>query len=230
LTHDTSNQSINPSEVLSSLKLPATFSFPNDDERLRQHFSFLGSQYHASQKSAAASSPSQSFTVPIGNTKLTIQVYHQGEEPAPAPQPQSSAQYVASGSSQSQYAIAGQIPYGGGAEPRLQYCTPGSTEKGVCLNGVDSLEPTRSKRSVEVIGETFRVHVQSYLQVAKKTAENAWNTFLTQPEVQYLLNVAERVFEHVSIFPLLLLKPPKDLVQFSTINLSSLLWISLKFI
>ncbi|OQV14814.1 Apolipophorins [Hypsibius exemplaris] len=178
-----------------------------------------GAQMHAQQKSSQSG---QSYQVPVGNTRLTIHVHHQEEpQPAPAPSPcgappsyggapspcsqpapspQGYAQYVASGSQQSQYAVAGQIPIGGGAEPRLQYCQPGSTEKGVCLNeGEASLEPTRSKRDVEVGDETIgALPNQPYLHVVKRTAYGAWNTFVAQPEVQYILDLTQRISEYVS--------------------------------
>lgn len=104
----------------------------------------------------------------------------------------SSNQYAASASNQNQYAMSGQLPYGGGAEPRLQYCTPGSTEKGVCLNGVDSLEPTRTKRSTEMIQDMSN-GIADYAKVAKKAVSDVWDSVTAQPEVQYLMDVSRRI-------------------------------------
>ena len=127
----------------------------------------------------------------------------------------SSNQYAASASNQNQYAMSGQLPYGGGAEPRLQYCTPGSTEKGVCLNGVDSLEPTRTKRSTEMIQDMSN-GIADYAKVAKKAASDVWDSVTAQPEVQYLMDVSRRITKDVSRNPYNVkseLSTPVDLLQ-----------------
>ncbi|XP_055331690.1 uncharacterized protein LOC129583764 isoform X2 [Paramacrobiotus metropolitanus] len=163
-----------------------------------------GAQMHASQKSQYGSGSthnqgaSYSHTIPMGDTRLTIQIYQQPAAPSPSTY-SGSGQYQAAASNNQEQSLSGQAQYGGRAEPRLQYCTPGSSEKGVCFHGgADSLEPTRSKRSLPTADATIQDYVLFCVGTVQDYAGELWGVFLAQPEVQYFADVSERMSRYIT--------------------------------